>query len=261
MLTTIPRKITNVDGVGGVTYQLRVRTSKFPKSGIQSPRDGVNIALTNTDGLMLWHRIVPALESIQGGRGDEDMIAFDGMDIGVVDTIWISPEHGEWKIQEIALTTPFQRETFVHEEGVVFTSESRKQQVNMIKYEEGMQNYRDMKSDIMIRTLALTLMGCTVLLLVDEKAMTVPFACGGGMGMVYQKMLQDEVDLVGTKTNLLWSLYVLLNTLLMRMGVLVTGMYVMSTQEDFALEMLVAACLGFFMNKIALYTVVTKRLD
>lgn len=262
MLQTVPRKIIPSSNGAGTRYHVRIQTGRSPKSALYNPNERVNIAFMNTDGLVLWHQFVPALEKIRGDRGDEDEVEFHAEDIGVISQVMVAPEGCTWGIQQLEVHTPFQETTFTHPkdgDGCLFVSPEYQQPMDQAKYEKGMSAYNDMKNDILLRTIILVVLGSAALATLQEQDVVLPFALGGGAGVLYQRMLQDEVDAVGQKQ--FWNVYILLNTLVLRVGILIAGMYALHQQDGFNTDTFIMSLVGFFLNKLALLSVVRSKSD
>lgn len=225
------------------------------------------MALHNTDGGVLLHRMVPALEKVHGDPGSTDTFSFHGLDLGIVDTVWMAPEQGTWGVEEIWLDTEFQKARFLRDmadpEGVVFRQAPLSLTLDVAKHADGMRAYETMKFDILVRIMGLTVVGCTLLHLQEQDPCVAPFAAGATAGLLYQRMLQHDVDMVGQQGNLFSAVYSVLNSMATRLGVVGASTYFLFhnqpvPSEDVSPHVLLWAFAGFMLNKLALWSVLAK---
>lgn len=257
-----PRKIISTSPVG-LKYTLNITTNINRTSELQNRQDRVNLCMINTDGTVLWHHFVPVLEGVNGNRGSSETLEMYGTDIGQIQSILISPEQGEWDISSIELSTDFQKEFMIkdrnspclfHVHDAIETTPFDEQ-----VYQKSMNTYKQIQNDILISTAILTVCGFTLLNVLNSTSAAEAFGFGGVSGLVYQKLLQTEVNTIGKEeSHLLLRMYNALNTFASRILALYLLIYIVQTGGHIEPNETIPAFVGFMMNKLALLIVFSK---
>jgi hypothetical protein len=121
------------------------------------------------------------------------------------------------------------------------------------KIDEGMHEYNDMKKQIFQRNVAF--IGATTLALhcMDPSDIYSKwFALGGGVGLMYQRLMQLEVDQVGSEHKSI--IYRLLANSFSRLS-LISGVFILTAVDTAVMDTSTFATIlaGFMMNKVAMY--------
>lgn len=183
------------------SYHVRIRTFKAADSG-------VNICMINRQNECVLRRIEPPID-----KGIQQ-IMFDAPDIGDVSVMLAAPDSGAWGLSDIEVWSGLtmenmQRFTFnsmigarrselaaVMTPSVILTPEHK------LRYDE---EYKILKETMMLGTVQTAIVGTmlTGVFLGVDKAFA--YATGGGFALFYLAMLQYEVDVLGKRRNVSFS--------------------------------------------------------
>uniref|UniRef100_A0A061R9H7 DUF7755 domain-containing protein n=1 Tax=Tetraselmis sp. GSL018 TaxID=582737 RepID=A0A061R9H7_9CHLO len=153
-------------------------------------------------------------------EGSVDEESFMAPELGPLSAVIIGPEDGAWRLHEVnisssrtghsdrficrqrmgcknsersaAYLTPVPEDAVVYGSGESAVIMSKAEAAKV--YSRGMQDYSDLKQQLLLTNLALVAGGCVVMGLIDGIDGMVPMAIGGGLGMFYQWSLQQAVD-------------------------------------------------------------------
>jgi hypothetical protein len=121
--------------------------------------------------------------------------------------------------------------------------------VDLHEYTANSMEYEKKKRDTLIYTLVMTMVGGCLLSLYDPEV-AGSFAAGGGIGVVYEGMLQIEVDTVGRPTHLLSRLAC---SPAARLGLIASLAWVgIEQSHDLSSVQCLFGVSGFMMHKVAL---------
>lgn len=153
-------------------------------------------------------------------EGSIDEESFVGPELGPLAAVIIGPEEGTWRLHEMNVSSsrsghtdrficrermgdsvPDRSAVFltpVPENAVVYGSgESAvimtKEEAQKI-YQLGIQDYSEMKSQLLLTNFVLVCSGSSVAALIGGTEACVPFAAGGALGILYQQSLQNAAD-------------------------------------------------------------------
>ena len=175
-----------------------------------------------------------------------------------VSAILVSPSYGEWEVPSVWLTDEDgNRQEFVAtntEGNCMFGVPEPLLPPSQEKIDEGMQEYVDMKKQIFQRNLACIGVSAIAIHSIDTTDIyTKWFALGGGVGLMYQLLMQIEIDQVGSPEK--GIIYRLLANSFSRLG-LITGVFLLTAVDTEVMDTSTFAAIlaGFMMNKVAMYT-------
>lgn len=186
----------------------------------------------------------------------------DARGVKDVATILLSPSSGDWEVDEVTMETQY--------ESIMFIKNDRDFEGTctylpwMIpskeKIQAGLREYQTVKREINATHALLTGLGVVGMhaLHAPEDVSSV-FAIGGLAGLAYQGLIQMEIDQVGnTNKNVM---YRLLANSFFRLG-FIASMFLLATTETSHMNTsyFSALCVGFLLNKVAMYITFTKKL-
>lgn len=104
-------------------FQVDMTTSKDYNSGISDFNAGILLAMIGEHGRCFVHRISPLVsgevafpsdqtKELWSGvpthyrfqRGSKDVVTFSGPDLGKLEAVWVAPEEGTWRLEDISIT-------------------------------------------------------------------------------------------------------------------------------------------------------------
>ena len=236
-----PRKMLHTSLLAPVGYTVRFKTSKLPKD----PMAHINLYILNSDGFVFCHRYHPSTYSTK------NQVIFQSYDIGQIESVLVSPETDTWDIEEVIIESPMEDLVLVK----TYDSSHfvKQKEFNMDNYIMGMADYLVLKDSIIQYSLVYTLVGAIIVAAATHNVNDGLTFGVGGVGVLYQKSLHNEVDNIGKQDVRLIDIYTTVNGLVFRM--MLFGLFVYAYHEhqqelDPYSGMLLA--LGFLTNKAAL---------
>lgn len=200
-------------------------------------------------------------------RGQDDVVvSFDGLglnqcDLSKITMILLSPSCGDWTVPALFVEDG---EGNTREFVATNTDEScvfvLPKPPSPERIKEGMLDYSDMKQEIVKRHISFVGAFTLMLHFVDPTDVHAKwFALGGGVGLMYQLLIQMEIDQIGNENK--GAMYRLLANPLVRLS-LFSSAFVLATVDTAAMGTTTYAAIlaGFMMNKLAMYaTIWTKK--
>ncbi|KAK3281952.1 hypothetical protein CYMTET_10290 [Cymbomonas tetramitiformis] len=202
---TVPESVTKLGQEEGQSVNLRFFTSSRRGSGISEPWVGARVALLTDDGRCSLHTI-PRVE----GESTSASRFESGSDVAA---IWVAPELGTWRLTEVEVTQADGTKVrfpcsemlgdddnaaaeLRPETSVPLSPEERAQLFN-----EGIQDYAEMKQQILVTNIGLVFAGSAAAWGYGGIDCAEALLTGGALGLAYSYLLQRQVDTVGTNND------------------------------------------------------------
>lgn len=226
------------DGSGEADYTIQLTTSNEDRASLSIANAGIMLSLIGEGGEALVQRILPVEEKandvvLRFQRGAVDVVHFRGPNLGRISALWIAPEAGTWRLEQVTVTmTPcedtekglFHRfnardvllgdgedtpavelkpsqvlerngtEDLALAESPKDYSPVKAAQESARLREESMREYASLKLFLLGSTAGMVGVGTLGLYLLNAPDLAEGFAFGGGVGLVYLFLIQRAVD-------------------------------------------------------------------
>lgn len=220
---------------------------KFTSTKALYPYQSFNICLITPSGDALLRRITNTTNDL------ETIFEFQGPPIKSINSIMLAAEDSTWELkdvyihlvdsdQEYTFTTP--KSKIGGEEASYMLPRPLLKDMKPIYDAE----YTNLKDTILVTTIELLIIGTVLMTFVFNAGYGSSFAMGGSLGLLYVKLLQDNIDIIGTKGSSGHSI--------VRLGVLTVliasllDKYHQNIQADHTL--FIGGMLGFFVYRVSI---------
>lgn len=255
-MSTFPPKVTRLTSPSELSRAANVRLRFQVANNRVSPTSQLLTCIVYKDGDAI-------LQTNQPTWNTKDMV----VDLIVDDertnpsdvaTILLSPSCGICDIsnvywespKNVDLTSKFVATDFFHDNAFYLNEFKAPSQAAI---DAGMKEYHSTKMNIILSHLLMVGGGTGIIHVLDATdTYSKCFAIGGLVGLVYQLLMQMEIDQVGNEHKNV--LYRLLGNSIFRLSFL-SSLFLISTANTYFIEKeaFVALCSGFFVNKLAMY--------
>lgn len=184
---------------------------------------------------------------------------------GITDvaTILVGLSHGDWNLETITVHTSSETMVLKHDDDVLndcaYVPTYPIVPPSPDKIEKGLKEYSTLKSKMMGVHALLTGLGVGISHMIHVSDQTsCYFAVGGITGLIYQMLIQIEIDQIGNENKNI--LYKLLANSFFRLSFISSLFMIGSTGvPSMNTSVFSALCAGFLMNKLALYITFSER--
>jgi hypothetical protein len=245
------KHIVRSNKIGAKKYTIKLHSRKID---CKDPLSYVNLCLLNDiDNKAIWHRYHPKLDTIT-----EDVVEFNGNDIGNISSLLISPESCKYNLDAIEVITKDQNQVYHIDSSIpdnnVYFTKTDPYTVDEEKREINNREYEDLKQDILITSTQLIASISLLYGLTGNMDESLIYGIGGITSIIHHKMIQDSVDNID-KINL--------NNMITRLAILSAGIYAIlgSNVHNYEIDaqQFLAFVLGLLSCRIAISLVLLKK--
>lgn len=186
-------------------------TNNHSKSGMTHPMSGVNLVLVNAKNEASLHYISRISDDTHsrfeaGNTDNVDLILPVNWAGTELSQIWVSPEEGTWRLQEMVLIMHDDQQLRFECNQLLGTDDTpaailtkyMKDDFNVHEYESSMRDYNTLRSKMLIYNTIILVTG-TLFGYISNRDMitTTAFMEGGIVGVLYLYLLCKQTDYIG----------------------------------------------------------------
>lgn len=286
-------------------YIIQLTTSNEDRASLSVPNAGIMLSLISEGGEALVRRILPVEENgnnrVRFQRGAVDVVRFRGPNIGRICALWIGPEAGTWRLEQVTVTTtPSEEGTkkgtmYVFKSGDIRMGDGEEASAVELKpsqisecngselqvpkddyspdkipqesarlREASMQEYASLKLFLLGSTAGMVGVGTLGFSLLGAPDMAQGFAVGGAVGFLYLLLIQRAVDQLpsgGEAGNKELKTPAASFALVVGLALVLTRAVQATSFIGLPPQELVAGVLGFFTSKVAVLLAAFRSND